>query len=134
MTHDYKTNAWTFVSFVMGFRYTVGEEYTVDKFPNVLGDYTLLRERKRDGFYFITREGFYSWASMGTALEELKTFCWKGDKKAIVRCVIPKGTRYYIDGDGSTYCSEKIRIEAYYRKSKRVWVKENMEILPEIAE
>lgn len=123
MIHRYNVNSWTFESYVRGFKYTLGKTYTEALFPDLLREHTV----RGDEMVYASREGFYTWESFGRAKDEIRPFRGDLNGRVIVRCIIPKGTRYYCDNDefgcGRTFCSEKIIIDAYYRQGAHpTWV------------
>ncbi len=52
-------------------------------------------------------EGFHSYR---TIKEAVSHSCLN---MVMIKCVIPKGSRYYVSDDGDQYCSDKIRVVAW---------------------
>ena len=96
------------------FNYTLGSHYTESRF-------------KDKQPWMVSDNGFYSWASFEYAKRELDSWrrSYTRTGYVLIKCTIPKGTRYYVSESGSTFCSEEIRIDAYLKDGK--WIdKDNL--------
>lgn len=101
------------------FLYESNYQYDVDIFPN-----RVKRNPLTDRSNGLGKEGLHSWQ-----LRKIKDFDTGGDWGAIlIKCVIPKGTRYYI-GVRDELLSESLIIKGriYERDKKRIL--ENLEKL-----
>lgn len=93
-----------FTSLWYDFTYKYGKTYECDKFKN------------RSLLYEITH-GFHSWRD--SCFNTAKMSCIGSNNEVILKCIIPKGTKYYYDR--SHYCSQKIRVIGWKRPGERKW-------------
>ena len=99
--------------------------------PCVLAVYYALPFRWNLKNYFLLAAslGFYAWGEGEEVYAFNKLEEYRPDLYTVVKCVIPKGTRYYMsDPDRRehsdypvhpiTYCAEQMKAVAYYRNGK----------------
>lgn len=107
-----------FSSVVRQFEWRLHKTYKEEEFPDILP-------------YGVTSNGFYAWGENEETYAFNKLEEYSPDIYTVVKCVIPKGTRYYMsDPDRRehsdypvhpiTYCAEQMKAVAYYRNGK--WV------------
>lgn len=74
----------------------------------------------------VSSHGFYSWSDYKMATGELEGWrkYYPGEGYTVIKCVIPKGARYFKSEGGCTYCSDKIRIVAYQKHGE--WIDASM--------
>ena len=77
-----------------------------------------------------TGAGFYSYASTRALFYNFKHYELSNIqvkntvyKYVVVKCVIPKGSRYYVSRDKHEYCSDQIILVGYKEQSKGKWLK-----------
>jgi hypothetical protein len=107
---------YKFSSEYIGYIYTLGEEYTLnksEKFPEV-------NTEDLCGRYMRVNKGFHSYAR--------KEDAWwysRWDHLAVVECEIPAGARYWEGDEGGYpgYCSDRIRVVAWKPWNGNEWIR-----------
>lgn len=98
------------LSWFRDFPYELGKTYTEDKFV--------------DHELFGVEVGFHSYAEEKSAKADASIYNW-GSHDVIVRCEIPKGTKYFTGRYSiwKSYCSKSIKLTGikYYRGYEKEW-------------
>lgn len=98
-----------FLSEYRFFEYKIGRTYRL---------YTGVKQWAPDNYGYMY-SGFHSFTTLKNALE------YGGKRMVLLKCVIPKGSRYYVGdfGNGSCtqYCSNRIRVVAWKPMWRGKW-------------
>lgn len=89
-------------SYFQLFPYTRGEKYSTKFTYTILKDYWV-----HGGYELNVHKGFHSYRknSVATRVRDGE----EGTK--VIKCIIPKGAKYYINKDNTEYCSNQIIIK-----------------------
>lgn len=78
-----------FRSMFQEFKYSLGVKYVEEKFTGIVRDHAV-------------REGFHSYRTISAAQK------YTSAPYVLIKCVIPKGSRYYESRSGEQYCSDAL--------------------------
>lgn len=69
---------------------------------------------RKDGAseFFIVERGLHAYANETNAVIRANTFVGADGGSGVLKCVIPKGTHYWVSEDGSEYCAETLKIDS----------------------
>lgn len=69
---------------------------------------------KKDGTseFFIVERGLHAYANETNAVIRANTFVGTDGGSGVLKCVIPKGTYYWVSEDGSEYCAETLKVDS----------------------
>ena len=99
-----ETPSDVFKSLMMKFHYKIGVTYEEPEF-NVTSeepDFEIDDKKGRE-----VHKGFHSYRKLSEAAY------WVSGRHAILKCVIPAGSKYYYDPNKNYYCSNKLKIVAW---------------------
>lgn len=99
-----ETSSDVFISLTMKFHYKIGVTYEEPEF-NVTSekpDFVITGKNGR-----VVHKGFHSYRKLS------EVAYWVTRKQAILKCVIPAGSKYYYDPNKIYYCSNKLKIVAW---------------------
>ena len=97
-----------FISIFQDFIYKVGKHYNASHFHS---RNTIKYNSRSYSVYY----GFHSYRT----LEIARWWCASCD--VIIKCVIPKGARYFESANTDEYCSNKIKVVAWKKRSGKSW-------------
>ena len=83
----------------------IGSTYKVDNFQDTPGAYNTIEH------------GFHSYIPLQYAING----CGYAYNKVVLKCIIPKGTRYYKNMDSTEYCSEMLKAVAWRYYDENIW-------------
>ena len=109
-----ETASDVFRSLMMKFHYKLGMTYEEPEF-NVTSEEPEFEVTDKSGR--VVHKGFHSYRKLSEAAY------WVTRRQAILKCVIPAGSKYYYDPNKSYYCSNKLKIVAWRQSfmKPRVW-------------
>lgn len=97
-----------FVSIFQSFVYKIGKHYNERHFRS---KNTIKSSSRSYSVYY----GFHSYRTL-----EIARF-WCASCDVIIKCVIPKGARYFESSNTSEYCSNKIKVVAWRKGYEKRW-------------
>lgn len=62
--------------------------------------------------FFIVERGLHAYASESHAVVRANTFVDADGGSGVLKCVIPKGTRYWVSEDTQEYCAETLKVDS----------------------
>ena len=89
--------------------YRPGENLTDPKFQDTAEHHTV-------GIEFRVFNGLHTFARLRDAVIRAEMFADIDGGSGVLKCVIPKGTRYWVNEDRDEYCSESLEIRELVRQ------------------
>lgn len=62
--------------------------------------------------FFIVERGLHAYANETDAVLRANTFVDADSGSGVLKCVIPKGTRYWVSEDMQEYCAETLKVDS----------------------
>lgn len=62
--------------------------------------------------FFIVERGLHAYANETDAVLRANTFVDADGGSGVLKCVIPKGTRYWVSEDTQEYCAETLKVDS----------------------
>lgn len=87
--------------------YNIGSTITDDNFQK-----TTARKAGFFSEFFIVERGLHAYANETDAVIRANTFVGADGGSGVLKCVIPKGTRYWVNDDMTEYCAETLKIDS----------------------
>ena len=86
--------------------YNIGSTITDDNFQKTTARMNSTSE------FFIVERGLHAYAKASDAMTRADIFKFADGGSGVLKCVIPKGTRYWVSEDTQEYCAETLKIDS----------------------
>lgn len=120
----YNYNTGFFNAIVMNFEYEIGKIYNEPLFETALFcrcDESFYEQEKFEAYY-----GFHSYIQYNVAKRVCRIVDYRTFNTAVIlKCIIPKGSEYYIGNSDSDYCSNNIRVVGWKTANALFWKRKN---------